>query len=515
MPDPTPTPDAATLPPTQPPDGPTQAADPIATVATAADGIDIPGYEVLDTLGRGGMGVVYRARQKKLGRVVALKMILAGAHAGEADLARFRTEAEAIARLQHPNIVQVYEVGEQGGLPYFSLEFCPGGSLEKRLAGTPLPAREAAALVEALARAMAAAHQKGVIHRDLKPANVLLAEDGTPKITDFGLARKLEDAAHPTLSGAILGTPSYMAPEQAAGKSKGIGPAADIYALGAILYELLTGRPPFKAATALDTLLQVIEQEPAPVRQLNPQAPRDLDTICLKCLQKAPQQRYASAAALADDLRRFREGELITARPPGLLRRADRWVRRHQGLAMIWTAGVAALVVLLWLLGLPRQSIWGQQGASAFYALTLPTAALASLFVTVRGRWRAALLVGVAALAILAVAAWYLSAGPRPLLAGLVHGLLLGTLARLAAWGLNREKGAALLGALLGAYGGILLAHLYQPHLYGYALAEVGLATVSNLALYSLYAETCGAYLGALVVSLLSKAPTAGTGRAA
>ncbi|HKI32549.1 MAG TPA: serine/threonine-protein kinase [Gemmataceae bacterium] len=203
----------------------------------------VPGYEILGELGRGGMGVVYKARQAKLGRLVALKMILSGGHAGEADLSRFRTEAEAIARLQHPHIVQIHEIGEHGGLPYFSLEFCAGGSLEKKLAGTPLPPKEAAALVQTLARAMQAAHEKGVIHRDLKPANVLLAEDGTPKVTDFGLAKKLGEAGQ-TASGAVMGTPSYMAPEQAGGRSEQMSPLVDVYALGAILYECLTGRPP-------------------------------------------------------------------------------------------------------------------------------------------------------------------------------------------------------------------------------------------------------------------------------
>ncbi len=241
-------------------------------------------------------------------------MILSGGHAGAADLARFRTEAEAIARLQHPNIVQIHEVGEHGGLPYFSLEFCAGGSLEKKLAGTPLPPKEAAALVETLARAMQAAHEKGVIHRDLKPANVLLAEDGTPKITDFGLAKKVGEVGQ-TASGAVMGTPSYMAPEQAGYKpdapARVIGPAADVYALGAILYECLTGRPPFKAATAVDTIMQVVMDEPVPPAQLQTKTPRDLETICLKCLSKEPSKRYGSALELADDLRRFLEGEPI------------------------------------------------------------------------------------------------------------------------------------------------------------------------------------------------------------
>jgi tRNA A-37 threonylcarbamoyl transferase component Bud32 len=301
----------------------------------------IPGYEIVGELGRGGMGVVYRARQTKLNRLVALKMILAGGHASEADLARFVTEAEAIARLQHPNIVQIYEVGEFGGLPFFSLEFCPGGSLDKKLAGTPMSPREAAALVETLARAMQVAHEKGVIHRDLKPANVLLAEDGTPKVTDFGLAKKLDDAAGQTASGVIMGTPSYMAPEQAGGKSKDIGPHTDVYTLGAILYELLTGRPPFKAATSLDTIMQVVSDEPVSPRQLQSKTPPDLETVCLKCLQKEPRKRYASAEELAEDLHRFQAGEPIQARPVGRVERAAKWVRRNPVLA-----GMAAVVVL-------------------------------------------------------------------------------------------------------------------------------------------------------------------------
>jgi hypothetical protein len=308
----------------------------------AADGtvVAVPGYEIVRELGRGGMGVVYQARHIKLNRPVALKMILAGSHAGAADLARFQTEAEAIARLRHPNIVQVYEVGEHEGKPFFSLEFCGGGSLEKKLNGTPLLPKEAASLVETLARAMQAAHGQKVIHRDLKPANVLLTEDGTPKITDFGLAKKLDEAGQ-TQSGAVIGTPSYMAPEQAGGKSAEIGPGADVYALGAILYECLTGRPPFKAATALDTIVQVVSDEPVPPAQLQPKTPRDLETICLKCLHKEPARRYVSAVALADDLHRFQNGEVIAARPVGRLERAAKWVRRNRRLA-----GMAAVLLL-------------------------------------------------------------------------------------------------------------------------------------------------------------------------
>ncbi len=283
--------------------------------ATAEGWPTLPGYEVLGVLGQGGMGVVYKARQLGLGRIVALKMILHAEHAGAEERRRFRAEAEAVARLQQPNIVQIHEVGEHKGLPYFSLEFCAGGSLAGKLNGTPLPPVEAARLVETLARAMQAAHQAGVVHRDLKPANVLLADDGTPKVTDFGLAKTM-DAPGQTNTGAIMGTPSYMAPEQAGGR-KDVGPAADVYALGAILYELLTGRPPFKAATLLDTLHEVVNVEPVAPRQLHSRTPKDLETICLKCLQKEQAKRYADAAALAEDLRRFLAGEPVAARRVG------------------------------------------------------------------------------------------------------------------------------------------------------------------------------------------------------
>jgi WD40 repeat protein/tRNA A-37 threonylcarbamoyl transferase component Bud32 len=303
----------------------------------------VPGYEILGELGRGGMGVVYKARQTRLNRLVALKMILAGGHAGAAELLRFQTEAHAIARLQHPNIVQVYEVGEHEGKPFLSLEYCGGGSLAQKLGGTPLPPRDAAALLETLARAMRAAHEQYVIHRDLKPANVLLASDGTPKITDFGLAKELDEAGQ-TQSGTVLGTPSYMAPEQAGGKSFAISPATDVYALGAILYECLTGRPPFKAATAYDTILQVLGDEPVPPARLTAGVPRDVETICLKCLAKEPGRRYASAKELGDDLRRFLAGEPIVARPVGRLERTAKWVRRNPVVALL--CGVAAGLLL-------------------------------------------------------------------------------------------------------------------------------------------------------------------------
>ena len=314
--------------------------------------LQVPGYELLRELGQGGMGVVYLARQVRLNRLVALKMIRSGSLAGTDELQRFQTEAEAVARLQHPNIVQVFEVGEHEGQPFFSLEFCPGGSLDKKLAGSPLPPREAASLVEMLSRAVQALHQANVIHRDLKPANILLAAEGTAKITDFGLAKKLDEASQ-TQTGSVVGTPSYMAPEQAEGK-KGVGLAVDVYALGAILYECLTGRPPFKAATAMDTVQQVIHTEPVSPRQLQPQLPRDLETICLKCLQKEPRKRYASAAELAEDLRRWQAGEAVKARPVGKIERGLKWMRRHPAAATAY----ALLLVVVVLGGLGGGAVW-------------------------------------------------------------------------------------------------------------------------------------------------------------
>jgi tetratricopeptide (TPR) repeat protein len=307
--------------------------------------VAIPGYVVLGELGRGGMGVVYRARHRQLDRLVALKMIRRAGQPGERERRRFRTEAEAVARIDHPGIVRIYEIGEHQGLPFLALELCPGGSLEKKLQGTPLPPEEAARLLEALARAMHAAHQQRVIHRDLKPANVLLAADGSPKVADFGLAKKLDDVGQ-TQSGVVMGSPSYMSPEQAEGRSDKLGPATDIYALGAILYECLTGRPPFKAPSLNETILQVLRAEPAAPRRVNPLVPRDLETVCLKALQKERHKRYATALDMAEDLRCFLDGRPIKARPVGPAGVVLRWARRSPVAAGL-TAAVGLLLLLL------------------------------------------------------------------------------------------------------------------------------------------------------------------------
>jgi eukaryotic-like serine/threonine-protein kinase len=306
----------------------------------------ITGYQMEALIGHGGMGVVYKARHLKLNRSVAIKMMLAGLYAGPSERARFMREAEAMASLRHEHIVQVHDVGEFEGLPYFTMEFIEGGNLAQELAGMPQPARQAAELVATLAEAVQVAHQSGIIHRDLKPANILLTDHDTPKIADFGLARRVEGGPHLTLSGARVGTPSYMAPEQAIGKSGAIGPSADIYSLGAILYETLTGRPPFRAETVIETERQVIAEEPVPPSRLNAKVPRDLETICLKCLHKSPQRRYATASALAADLHRFLQVEPIEARPVGMVERSVKWMRRRPTLTAVLASSLLLAIAL-------------------------------------------------------------------------------------------------------------------------------------------------------------------------
>src|SRR5262245_10409285 len=335
-----------------------------------ADAPAVSGYELLDVLGEGGMGVVYRARQLSLNRIVALKMVRAGTPPDQQ--ARFRVEAEALAHAHHPNIIEIYEIGAAAGRPYFTMELVEGGSLARPLARGPLPAQEAARLILTLAEAIHAAHRRGIIHRDLKPANILLQDttgteetDGKekhatvsvtsvsstssmstvmgflPKITDFGLAKRLEQERGQTHSGTVLGTPAYMAPEQAEGKARAVGPVADVYALGAVLYECLTGRPPFVGDTAMGILLQVVSSEPVSPGRVRPEVPQELEIVCLKCLEKDPKNRYHSAAALADDLRRFLNAQPIRARRPTRLARGIRWARRRPAVVLL----VAVLVL--------------------------------------------------------------------------------------------------------------------------------------------------------------------------
>ncbi len=323
---------------------------PLVAPAHSVEARLFPPYDVITLIGRGGMGVVYKAKDTRLGRVVAIKTITDHDAAGPEQLGRFLDEARVAGRLQHPNIVTIHEIGEHKGRPYLVLEFVDGFDLKKRLAEKPMSARDAAALLETLASAVHAAHNAGIVHRDLKPSNILMTADGVPKVADFGLAKLLQSDSGRTESGQIVGTPSYMAPEQAEGRSKNVGPTADIYALGAILYESLTGRPPFLGDTQMETIRLVCTTEPVAPRELRPDIPRDLETICLKCLQKESGRRYPDVLALGEDLRRFRAEEPILARPISGTERVWRWCLRNKRVASLSAA--VALLVLSGLIGL-------------------------------------------------------------------------------------------------------------------------------------------------------------------
>src|SRR5437868_8348536 len=291
--------------------------------------MDFGDYELLEEIGRGGQGVVYRARQKSLNRTVALKVIGLGQFASTPHLKRFRQEAEAAASLEHPQIVPIYEIGERDRSCYFSMKFVEGGQLDAVLGGKPMPVRQAAELLVKIARTVQFAHEHGILHRDIKPGNILLDKKGEPHLTDFGLARLVEQESTMTNSFDVLGTPSYMAPEQAAGQSKNLTAAADVYALGAVFYQMLTGRPPFSGSTNYETVRLVLDADPRSPRVLNPKVDRDLSTICLKCLEKDSQHRYSSALALAEDLERWLRHEPIQARRTRLVTRGTKWLQRN------------------------------------------------------------------------------------------------------------------------------------------------------------------------------------------
>src|SRR5215208_5529082 len=302
---------------------------------------DFGDYELLQEIGRGGQGVVYRARQKSLNRIVALKVIGLAHWATEAHVKRFRLEAEAAASLNHPCIVPIYEVGERDGACYFSMGLVEGGQLDAVARREPIPIRRAAELIAKLARTISYAHEHHILHRDIKPGNILLDEKGEPHLTDFGLARLVETESTVTRTMEVLGTPSYMAPEQAVGNNAAVSSATDVYGLGAVLYQLLTGQPPFAGGTTYETIKLLLDTEPRQPRLLNPKIDRDLSTICLKCLDKDPQRRYPSALALAQDLQRWLKHEPIQARRAGIATRARKWVRRNRSMAALIALSVA------------------------------------------------------------------------------------------------------------------------------------------------------------------------------
>jgi serine/threonine-protein kinase len=473
--------------------------------AASAD-LHVPGFEILGEVGRGGMGVVYKARQVALGRVVALKLIRGAGHLQGEHRRRFRVEAEAIARLRHPNIVTVHEVGEHQGRPYLVLEWVEGGRLTDRLAGGPLSETEAAELTRVLAGGVRHAHERGILHRDLKPSNILLTEDGDARIADFGLAKQVEEDAAQTRSGAILGTPAYMAPEQAAGLVHQVGPATDVHALGTVLYEMLTGRPPFLAGSVVKTLEQVRSQEPLPPGLLRPGLSRDLELICLRCLKKDPRDRYPDAGALGEDLRRFLAGDPIEARAWRLGERLGRWAARRW-LILAMNGFMILAVILILSLSLPASVGKPAKGGSPppddlaealraglFLVVGFPVALLATL----RPRWWT---VGLAAVVVSGGAAWELALAepswPLALLAlaaGLGGGALLGAFSRLAAWRLHGDPLDAALCGFLSSSAAILVGGLIGMGVLPAVISAPELGTFVALALPLLFWVVGGAF---------------------
>lgn len=486
------------------------------------DHLSIPGFELLGELGRGNMGVIYKARQTKLNRVVALKMILSGKHADNTQLKRFQTEAESIGRLHHPNIVQIYNVGEFEEQPYLVMEYIDGGSLDRKLRGRTLPPKQAAQLVQTLAKAIQAAHDQGIIHRDLKPGNVLLTSRGVPKITDFGLAKRLDEDMRATATGTILGTPSYMAPEQARANKLPVSPATDVYGLGAILYELLTGRPPFKEETFLDTMLQVVSSPPIPPTEINDKVPPQLEAICLRCLAKDPTDRYLTAAGLAEALSNF-----LNRLASGQMGRMDAAIltpigdpKPEEDESVVDLASASASVVVppegplsladmfrfypvvaalaiftaLVFLGLAGWLAYVTPGGAGVPLAALPL--IIGVIALSPGRW-ATIAAGLAAAGIMAVA---IAGGQGTLLvAPTIMGVALGVAARGLAWALDKMAVPALLGGawgMLAAVTGLFVAD--KPVLSLDVWKSVNQTTIL-IVIASIAAAIFGSFVGALL----------------